>query len=89
MKLKKGDKVKVIAGKDKDKTGMITKILAKQERVIIDGINIVKKHLKPNDRNEQGGIIDIEAPIHASNVKVIKEKTNQKVVKKVKTKPKK
>lgn len=89
MKLKKGDKVKIITGKDKGKTGIISKILFKEERLIIDGINIMKKHLKPNDQNEQGGIIDIEAPIHISNVKVVKENTNQKAMKKVKEKPKK
>ena len=69
MKIKVGDNVKILAGKDKGKTGMVTKTLKKQDRVIVDGINIVKKHMKPNGMNQNGGIIEMNAPIHVSNVK--------------------
>ncbi len=84
MKLKKGDKVKIITGKDKGKTGMIIKVLPKKDKVIIEGLNMVKKHLKPNDKNEQGGIFDIEAMIQMSNVKLVKEQANKKTKKPLK-----
>jgi len=77
MKIKVGDNVKILAGKDKGKTGMVTKTLKKQDRVIVDGINIVKKHMKPNGMNQNGGIIEMNAPIHVSNVKKI-ETTSKK-----------
>lgn len=73
MKIKVGDNVKILAGKDKGKTGMVTKTLKKQDRVIVDGINVVKKHVKPNGQNEVGGIVEMNAPIHVSNVKKIEE----------------
>ncbi len=68
MKLKKNDKVVVIAGKDKGKQGKILKVDAKNNKVIVEGVNIVKKHRKPNAMNQQGGIISVEAAIDASNV---------------------
>ena len=71
MNLKTGDKVKVIAGKDKGKEGTITKTLTKDNRVVIEGINLAKKHQKPNNENPQGGVIDRPAPIHASNVMLL------------------
>ena len=77
MKLKVGDKVKVIAGKEKGKEGKITKILGKENRVILEGINIVKKHTKPSGENEKGGIIESEAGIHISNVMIIDPKTKK------------
>ncbi len=73
MHVKTGDKVKVIAGKDKGKEGVITKALPKVDRVIVEGVNIAKKHAKPNQANQAGGIIEVEQPIHASNVKKIEE----------------
>lgn len=73
MKIKVGDNVKVIAGKDKGKTGMVSKTLKKQDRVVVDGINVVKKHVKPNGMNQNGGIIEMFAPIHVSNVKKIED----------------
>jgi len=73
MKVKVGDKVKVIAGKDKGKTGTVRFTLKKKDKVVVEGINIVKKHMKPNTMNETGGILEVEAPIHVSNVSVIKE----------------
>ena len=88
MKLKTGDKVKVIAGANKGKEGKITKVL--DDKVIVEGVNIVKKHLKPKYNGGTGEIIETEAPIHRSNVKKIEEKsakkeTKKKVEKKTKT----
>ena len=83
MKIKVGDNVKILTGKDKGKTGMITKTLKKEDRVVVEGINIVKKHVKPNGMNQTGGIIEMNAPIHVSNVKKI-EATSKKETKKAK-----
>lgn len=74
MKIKVGDNVKIIAGKDKGKEGKVIKTLKTKDKVIVEGINIVKKHIKPGRTTETGGILDMEAPIHVSNVKKI-EKT--------------
>lgn len=73
MKIKVGDNVKILAGKDKGKEGKVIKTLKKIDKVVVEGINIVKKHSKPNNTNDKGGIFDIEAPIHVSNVKKIEE----------------
>lgn len=77
MHVKKGDKVQVISGKDKGKRGVILKAIPKQNRVIVEGVNIVKKHVKPSQANPQGGIIEMEAPIHVSNVMPIDPETNE------------
>ncbi|NLM62951.1 MAG: 50S ribosomal protein L24 [Mollicutes bacterium] len=77
MKFKTGDKVVVIAGKDKGKEGKILKVLRKENKVIVENVNIVKKHQKSDGRNP-GGIIEMEAPIHASNVMILDPKTNQR-----------
>lgn len=74
MRVKVGDNVKILAGKDKGKEGKIIRTLKKEDRVVVEGINIVKKHSKPRTNEDKGGIIDIEAPIHVSNVKVIDNK---------------
>ena len=74
MKVKVGDQVKIIAGKDKGIEGKIIKTLRKEDRVVVEGINIVKKHLKPRYTNETGTIQETEAPIHVSNVKKVEEK---------------
>jgi large subunit ribosomal protein L24 len=66
--IKRDDKVKIIAGKDKGKIGKVLKVIRKKNRVIVENINIVKSHTKPNAQNKQGGIIEKEAPIHSSNV---------------------
>ena len=76
MNLKVGDKVIVIAGSNKGKEGTIKKVLKKENRVIIEGVNMVKKHQKGNGQ-ESGGILEIEAPIHASNVMIIDPKTKK------------
>ncbi len=76
MKLKTGDKVIVITGSNKGKEGTIKKVLRKENRVIVEGINIVHKHQKANGQ-ESGGILDIEAPINASNVMLVDPKTKK------------
>ncbi|KKK37067.1 50S ribosomal protein L24 [Mesobacillus campisalis] len=75
MHVKKGDKVMVISGKDKGKTGNVLAAYPKQNRVLVEGVNIVKKHAKPSQVNPQGGIISQEAPIHVSNVMPIDPKS--------------
>ena len=77
MFIKTGDKVRVIAGKDKGKEGSVKKILAAENRVVVEGINIIKKHQKPNNANPNGGIVEFEAPIHVSNVMLIDPSTNE------------
>ncbi|MFJ7640624.1 50S ribosomal protein L24 [Peribacillus sp. NPDC097264] len=77
MHVKKGDKVVVISGKDKGKQGTILEAYPKQNRVLVEGINIVKKHSKPSQVNPQGGIISREAAIHASNVMPLDPKTGK------------
>ncbi len=71
MKIKKGDLVKVIAGKDKDKEGKVTVVDHKNGKVVVEGVNMMTKHTKPSAANQQGGIVTTEAPIDASNVMVI------------------
>jgi large subunit ribosomal protein L24 len=66
--IRKDDKVKVIAGKDKGKVGKVLKVINKKNRLLVENINIVKRHTKPNAQNRQGGILESEAPIHWSNV---------------------
>lgn len=86
MKIKVGDTVTVIAGADKGKTGKVTKTLKRENRVIVEGVHVVKKHIKPNRMNETGGILEVEAPIHVSNVKLAEEKTAAKKTAKKATK---
>ena len=90
MRLKKGDKVIVITGSNKGKEGIIKKVLRDSDKVIVEGVNIVKKHMKPSRMNETGGILEVENPIHVSNVKVLTAKENKKTkeVKEVKTEKK-
>jgi large subunit ribosomal protein L24 len=71
MKLKKNDNVKVLAGKDKGKTGRILKIDHESQRVIVQGVNMVKKTMKKRSQQDQGGIKEIEAPIHVSNLALL------------------
>ena len=68
VKIKKGDTVKVIAGKDKDKEGKVLSVDAKKNKVIVEGINMITKHTKPSMQDQQGGIVNKEAPIDISNV---------------------
>ena len=77
MHVKKGDTVKVISGKDKGKTGVVLTALPKKDRVLVEGVNIIKKHTKPNQANPQGGIVSQEAAIHVSNVMVVDPKSGE------------
>ena len=66
--IKKDDKIKVIAGKDKGKIGKVLKVIQKKNRILVENINVVKRHTKPSAKSRQGGIVESEAPIHWSNV---------------------
>lgn len=77
MKLKKGDKVIVLTGKDKGKTGKIEKVFPKDNKVLVAGVNMYKRHRKPRSQQDQGGIIDKTLPIHASKVAFVDPKTNK------------
>ena len=79
MNLKKGDKVIVIAGKDKGKTGEIQKVLPRSNRVVVEGVNLRKKHKKPTQNSPEGTIVEIYAPIDASNVQSLDPKTKKPV----------
>lgn len=74
LHVKKGDTVKVLAGNDKGSTGKVLVVYPKDNRAIVEGLNKIKKHTKPNPRNTQGGIIEREAPIHISNLMVVDAK---------------
>lgn len=77
MHIKKGDKVAVISGKDKGKEGTVVKVFKKENRVLVEGVNMMTKHLKPSQINPNGGIEEMEAPIHASNVLPVDPKTGK------------
>jgi large subunit ribosomal protein L24 len=77
LHVKKDDKVFVITGKDKGKTGRVIAAYPRENRVLVEGVNMVKKHQKPNQQNPQGGIITQEAPIHVSNVMLIDPKSGK------------
>jgi len=77
MHVKKGDKVKVLTGKDRGKEGVILEAFPKKDRVLVEGVNMVKVHAQPSQDNPQGGILNIEAPIHVSNVLPIDPKTGE------------
>lgn len=77
MHVKTGDKVRVISGKDKGKEGVILASFPKKDRVLVEGVNIVKKHQKPSQANQTGGIVEVEAPIHVSNVMFIDPSTGE------------
>ena len=71
MKLKKGDNIIIITGKDKGKKGKIVRVLVKDNKVIIEGLNMMKKHQRPRKSGEKGSMVNMAMPIHASNVKKI------------------
>lgn len=77
MKLKKGDNVIVIAGKNKGKKGTIAKILVEKNRVVIEGVNVMKKHVRAKKNGEKGQVISIAMPFHASNVMIVDPKTGK------------
>ena len=76
LHIKKGDTVIVLAGDDKGKQGKILEVITEKQRAVVEGVNIIKKHTKPNAKYPQGGIIELEAPIHISNLQLIDPKTN-------------
>ena len=76
MKIKKGDKVKVITGKNKGKIGDVLKVIPKESKLVVSGVNLVKRHMKPS-RTSEGGIVQKELPIHVSNVSFVDPKTGE------------
>jgi large subunit ribosomal protein L24 len=77
MKIRKNDAVMVIAGNARGKTGKVLKVYPERLRIIVEGVNIMKRHTKPSQKNPQGGIVQREAPIHVSNVMLLDPKENQ------------
>ena len=77
MKIKKGDTVEVLSGNDKGKTGEVLEVIPKMQRVIVKGVNVRKKHVKPRKQGEEGGIIPVECSIHSSKVNVVCPKCNK------------
>jgi len=77
MHIVKNDLVKILTGKYSGKTGKVLKVFPDQNRLIVEGVNIIKKHTKPSQKNQQGGIVEKESSIHISNVMVIDPKTNE------------
>ena len=77
MKLKKNDNVIIIAGKDKGKKGKIVRVLADENKVVVEGANMMKKHQRPRKSDEKGQIINVAMPLHVSNVMVVDSKTNK------------
>jgi large subunit ribosomal protein L24 len=77
MNIRKNDNVIVIAGNSRGKTGKVLKVYPATRRIIVEGVNIMKRHTKPGQRNPQGGIVQREAPIHMSNVMLLDPKSNQ------------
>lgn len=75
--IKKGDTVVVNAGEDRGRTGRVLKVLVKKQRAIVEGLNMVSKHTKPNAQNPQGAILSVEAPIHISNLNVLDPKSGK------------
>ena len=79
MKIKKGDTVKVITGKYKGKTSRVIKVYPKTDKLIVEGVNIAKKHMRPTQENPQGGINEVEMPIHIYNVKIYLNNADSRV----------
>ncbi len=77
LHIKKGDNVVVIAGDNKGKKGRVLEIITKSDRALVEGVNMMKKHTKPNAKTPQGGIVEKEAPVHISNLMVVDAKTGK------------
>ncbi len=77
LHIKKGDNVVVIAGDNKGKKGRVLEIITKSERALVEGVNMMKKHTKPNAKTPQGGIVEKEAPVHISNLMLVDAKTGK------------
>ncbi|HOY09764.1 MAG TPA: 50S ribosomal protein L24 [Candidatus Omnitrophota bacterium] len=78
LRIKKNDKVVVIAGKDKGKTGKVLKVLTETERVVVEKVNLVKKAKRKTQQDQTGGFIELEVPLHISNVMLVDKKTNKR-----------
>jgi large subunit ribosomal protein L24 len=76
-RIRKGDNVVVISGKDKGKTGKVTRVLVEENRVVVEGVNLIKRHTRPTPRNPSGGIVEREQAIHASKVMPVDPKTGK------------
>lgn len=85
QRLQKGDEVVVITGKDKGKKGKVMRLFRETDRVIVEGVNLVKRHMKPNARMQQGGILEREQPLAASNVMLVDPKTGKGTRVRIKT----
>ncbi len=83
MHIKKNDIVKILSGKDKGKTGKVLKVFVKSNRIIVEGVNLVKRHTKPSQQNQQGGIVEKEGSINASNAMLIINGEASRIGKKV------
>ena len=77
MFVKTGDNVKIMSGDDKGKTGVVKQAIPSSNKVVVEGVNVVKKHSKPSNAQPQGGIVDVERPISATNVKVVSKTTDK------------
>jgi len=77
MKIRKGDKVRVLAGKDRGKEGHVSRAMPAENKVIVDGVNMAKRHQKPTNATMQGGIIDKAMPVHVSNVAIVSPGDNK------------
>lgn len=77
LRLRKGDLVQIIKGEQKERTGKIIKVIPDTDRALVSGLNIVKRHTKPNRKNQQGGIVEKEASIHLSNLSLVCPKTGK------------
>lgn len=71
MKIKKGDNVKIIAGKDRGRTGKVVRVLPSYERIVVDGVNMLKRHVRPRRQGQKGEIIQRASPLHISNVELV------------------
>lgn len=71
LHVKKGDTVEVIAGSDRGKQGRVLRVFPKKSRVVVEGVNMIKRHTRPSQKNQKGGILEKEAAIHVSNVRVV------------------
>jgi len=79
MRIKKGDTVQVLSGNDKGKTGEVLEVIPKSEKIIVKGVNVRKKHVKPRKQGEEGGILSVECAIHSAKVNVVCPKCNKPV----------
>lgn len=77
MRIKKGDTVVIISGEDRGRKGKVLKAFPKTSRVIVEKVNFIKKHTRPTQQNPQGGIVQMEAPVHVSNVKLFNDKLGE------------